>query len=370
MGLEQGVTQDFEKRWHFNSAIAQIMELTNEIYLAEPLENGVRPEIRKEVLQILTLLLAPMTPHIAEEMWEMLGNKDGLWNAAWPVLVDEQLELAKDNEVEIPVQVNGRVRTALQIPAGATESDVVAKACPAVKLVTYEDTGVCTARPCRCASKTVIQSFRIEAGVKPRPAEAGQQTIPLPDMAMIPCVCRSKERKMNLDSNTLSERVTTSFSKLTVAAKDLNKVSDELGKAISSIDSILQRLNLGVPTWTQIQGGEDPHSGMVYWSRDVGYAKIGNRWGIALCTREGDYSSPDEERCESWLFNDAPRWLRVEGIEKIPDLLEELIKNMEETTKKIKGKIDQAKQLADSLALAAAGKPIQKKPVQDRCCRN
>ena len=122
------VTQDFEKRWHFNSAIAQIMELTNEIYLAEPLENGVRPEIRKEVLQILTLLLAPMTPHIAEEMWEMLGNKDGLWNAAWPVLVDEQLELAKDNEVEIPVQVNGRVRTTLQVPAGATESDVLAKA--------------------------------------------------------------------------------------------------------------------------------------------------------------------------------------------------------------------------------------------------
>ena len=122
------VTQDFEKRWHFNSAIAQIMELTNELYLAEPLENGVRPEIRKEVLQILTLLLAPMTPHIAEEMWEMLGNKDGLWNAAWPVLVDEQLELAKDNEVEIPVQVNGKVRTTLRVPAGASESDVLAQA--------------------------------------------------------------------------------------------------------------------------------------------------------------------------------------------------------------------------------------------------
>src|SRR4029077_6030082 len=44
-------THDFEKRWHFNSAIAQIMELTNEIYLSEPLENGIRPEIRKEVLQ-------------------------------------------------------------------------------------------------------------------------------------------------------------------------------------------------------------------------------------------------------------------------------------------------------------------------------
>jgi leucyl-tRNA synthetase len=122
------VTQDFEKRWHFNSAIAQIMELTNEIYLSEPLENGVRPEIRKEVLQILTLLLAPMTPHIAEEMWEMLGNGDGVWNAPWPVLIDEQLELAKDNEVEIPVQVNGRVRATLTVPAGISEAELVAKA--------------------------------------------------------------------------------------------------------------------------------------------------------------------------------------------------------------------------------------------------
>ena len=64
------------------------MELTNEIYLPEPLEKDVRPEIRKEVLQMLTLLLAPMTPHLAEEMWEMLGNTDGLWNAPWPVLAD------------------------------------------------------------------------------------------------------------------------------------------------------------------------------------------------------------------------------------------------------------------------------------------
>jgi len=122
------VTQDFEKRWHFNSAIAQIMELTNEIYLAEPLENGVRPEIRKEVLQILTLLLAPMTPHIAEEMWEMLGNTDGLWNASWPVLLNEQLELAKDDEVEIPVQVNGRVRATLKVSVGLGETELVAKA--------------------------------------------------------------------------------------------------------------------------------------------------------------------------------------------------------------------------------------------------
>ncbi|MGA2482140.1 MAG: hypothetical protein ABSF92_03360 [Candidatus Acidiferrales bacterium] len=157
---------------------------------------------------------------------------------------------------------------------------------------------------------------------------------------------------MSSDPDTLSPRVISTFSKLSSAAKDLNKVSDELGQAITAIDHILQRLNLGVPTWVKIHGGDDPY-GMAYWSRDIGYAKIGNRWGIALCTREGDHNDPDEEQCESWLFNDAPRWLRVEGVEKIPDLLEALIKNTEETTKKIKSKIDRAKQLAEALALAA-----------------
>ena len=78
------VTQDFETRWHFNSAIAQIMELTNAIYAAEPLQENVRPEVRKEVLELVTLMLAPMTPHLAEELWEMLGHSEGLWTAGWP----------------------------------------------------------------------------------------------------------------------------------------------------------------------------------------------------------------------------------------------------------------------------------------------
>jgi leucyl-tRNA synthetase len=119
------VTQDFETRWHFNSAIAQIMELTNEIYSLEPLEQNVRPEIRKEVIRILTLLLAPMTPHLAEELWEMLGHDNGLWNAVWPDLIEGQIQLAKDEEVEIPVQVNGRLRGKVKVAAGTAEEEVV-----------------------------------------------------------------------------------------------------------------------------------------------------------------------------------------------------------------------------------------------------
>jgi len=121
----QRVTQDFETRWHFNSAIAQIMELTNEIYACAPLEQNIRPEIRREVLQILTLLLAPMTPHLAEELWEMLGHEDGLWNALWPGFVEEQVQLAKNVEVEIVVQVNGRVRGKVKVAAGTGQEEVL-----------------------------------------------------------------------------------------------------------------------------------------------------------------------------------------------------------------------------------------------------
>jgi leucyl-tRNA synthetase len=116
------VTSDFETRWHFNSAIALIMELTNEIYSQEPLENGVRPEVRKEVLELLTLMLAPMTPHLSEELWEMLGHSNGLWTANWPAF-DEAL--TREDEIEIPVQVNGRLRGKVTVPTGTGEEAVV-----------------------------------------------------------------------------------------------------------------------------------------------------------------------------------------------------------------------------------------------------
>ncbi|HTA57866.1 MAG TPA: leucine--tRNA ligase [Candidatus Baltobacteraceae bacterium] len=116
------VTQDFEGRWHFNSAIAQIMELVNAIYAAEPLDEGVRPAVQKEVLELVTLMLAPMTPHLAEELWEMLGHSEGLWTVSWPAINEE---LAKEEEVEIPVQVNGKVRGRVKVAAGASQEEVM-----------------------------------------------------------------------------------------------------------------------------------------------------------------------------------------------------------------------------------------------------
>ena len=117
------VTLDIETRWHFNSAIALIMDLYNEIHL--PLEKGVRPEIAKHILEMLILMLTPMTPHLSEELWEMLGHKEGLWKVSWP---DFDPELARDEEVEVVVQVNGRVRARMKVTAGLGEAELVPRA--------------------------------------------------------------------------------------------------------------------------------------------------------------------------------------------------------------------------------------------------
>ena len=112
------VTADFDTRWHFNSAIAQIMESTNALYAAE---ESVRPGVKREALEILVLMLAPLTPHLAEELWEMLGHSGGLWTVSWPAY---NAELAKDEEVEIVAQVNGKVRGKVKVPAGTSQGEV------------------------------------------------------------------------------------------------------------------------------------------------------------------------------------------------------------------------------------------------------
>ena len=95
------------------------------------LEEGARQKVRKELLELLTLMLAPMTPHLAEELWEMLGHAGGLWTAGWPAF-DEAL--TREDEVEIPVQVNGRLRGKVKVPVGTSGDEVekLAKADPVI----------------------------------------------------------------------------------------------------------------------------------------------------------------------------------------------------------------------------------------------
>jgi leucyl-tRNA synthetase len=122
------VSDDFQGRWHFNTCIAAIMELVNELYLLEdrvarapsPVELVPKAQLR-EVQRSLVLLLAPFAPYLAHELWEMLGEKGTLLRAAWPKY---DAELAKEEEIEIPVQVNGKLRGRITVPADASEQMV------------------------------------------------------------------------------------------------------------------------------------------------------------------------------------------------------------------------------------------------------
>src|SRR5258708_38596466 len=88
----------------------------------EPLEGGVGPAGAKEVFELLTIMLAPMVPHLAEELWEMLGHtEETLAHAAWPKFVPE---LAAEDQVEVVVQVNGRVRGKVPVESGLREEEL------------------------------------------------------------------------------------------------------------------------------------------------------------------------------------------------------------------------------------------------------
>jgi leucyl-tRNA synthetase len=115
------VTHDFEVRWHFNSATALLMTLVNDLYDQEPLEEGMRPEVAKQVFELLIAMLNPMVPHLAEELWEMLGHTNTLSSARWPKF---DPELAAEDQVEIPVQMNGRIKTKMTVEAGLSQEEL------------------------------------------------------------------------------------------------------------------------------------------------------------------------------------------------------------------------------------------------------
>src|ERR1700688_3377112 len=121
------VTDDFQGRWHFNTCISAIMELVNALYGAEEAiaQNAVPKHFLAEVQRDLVLLLAPFAPYLAHELWEMLGEKGNLLKAPWPKY---DAALAKEEEIEIPVQINGRLRSRVVVSAEATEETVVERA--------------------------------------------------------------------------------------------------------------------------------------------------------------------------------------------------------------------------------------------------
>jgi leucyl-tRNA synthetase len=116
------VTEDIE-RFHFNTAIAAVMELVNHIYQTKD-DIEATPQAQsvwRETIESLILLLAPFVPHVAEELWEGLGKKESVIKAPWP---EYDQEAIAEEEIVIVVQVNGKLRDRLLVPVSSEEEAI------------------------------------------------------------------------------------------------------------------------------------------------------------------------------------------------------------------------------------------------------
>ena len=118
----QKITEDFDSRWHFNTSIAAMMELTNDLYAEEAKISAAAME---QVITIFVFLLAPFAPYLAQEIWAELGKEGPVFRQAWPAF---NPDLARETDVEIPVQVNGKIRARFTVPTGLDKAALEAAA--------------------------------------------------------------------------------------------------------------------------------------------------------------------------------------------------------------------------------------------------
>ena len=127
------VTEDVEERFHFNTAIAAVMELLNTLQAAEE-GTPQYGAVMKEALESVVLLLAPFVPHITEELWQHLGHTKPLSEAVWP---EYDRNAVVDEELLVVVQVNGKLRSRITVAAGTAEESVKAAALADEKVLPF-----------------------------------------------------------------------------------------------------------------------------------------------------------------------------------------------------------------------------------------
>jgi leucyl-tRNA synthetase len=146
------VTVDIEERMHLNTAVSSLMELVNELYTfsettahgaparGEPPQGRVERlqtiAVLREAIDALVIMISPFAPHTAEELWESLGHGDRLADAVWPSF---DPDVAKAEELVLPVQVNGKLRARLTVPAGLSDEELQTRALADAAVRTYTE---------------------------------------------------------------------------------------------------------------------------------------------------------------------------------------------------------------------------------------
>jgi len=157
---------------------------------------------------------------------------------------------------------------------------------------------------------------------------------------------------MTSDDSKVS-KIQTHFQALSAVAPTLNVASNELTQAVSVLDEALKKLNIGLVAWVPFRLREDDDSPEVFDRDQIGYAKVEGRWGIALRRIWGDASLDVHRQDGPWLFNDAPRELRLLGVDRIPELIEALAKEAFNTAKRVQEKTKEVRELADAIEAMA-----------------
>ncbi len=117
------ITEDMEERWHFNTDVALLMEFVNDLSEREgAIDQGrVRPTVLKAAIEMFVQMLSLFAPHLADELWESLGHDQPLLRTRWPAY---DPVLAAEDELEIPVQVNGKLRGRIRVRAASSDEEI------------------------------------------------------------------------------------------------------------------------------------------------------------------------------------------------------------------------------------------------------
>src|SRR5215469_1556251 len=158
-------------------------------------------------------------------------------------------------------------------------------------------------------------------------------------------------------SKAVSSDVQASFRELAKTAKQLNFVSDTLGRYVAIIEDALKSLKLGVAAWVTIESASSA-DGMVKTFRDLGYDKIGKHWCIALRAYDEAPWADEYLKYESWIFDEGPRWLRIKAIEFLPALIKELNDKAAAVSKHTSEKLPLASNLSNQISSLTADRKV------------
>ena len=171
---------------------------------------------------------------------------------------------------------------------------------------------------------------------------------------------------MSSQHDSLSERVHELLPSLAATAANLNEASEKLSELIKHIDDALQRLNLGVSAWVTVQGGDDVDDRIYSWSEQLGYGRMGRKWGLTLRRIEGYEDALESIEEEKWFFNDAPRSLRIMAVPKLPELIKKLDQEARKMVEQVSTSINSAAPLVEAIEISTLPQRSVKKKLGGR----